>query len=56
MFLHESSKWAKKGLGGDLDAMRLKEKTLQYKESLESWPPQPVTENPEYEELIGDVV
>ena len=56
MFLHESSKWAKKGLGGDLDAMRLKEKTLQHKESLESWPPQPVTENPEYEELIGDVV
>ena len=66
MFLHESSKWAKKGLGGDLDKIRLTQKQVNledydYKmERAESgkglFPQGERPPDPEFEELIGDFI
>ncbi len=53
-FLHETQQWGQKDLGGDLDAIRLKEKQLQYNEALKG--DGPIPENPEYEELPGDFI
>ena len=66
MFLHDTQKWGKRNMGGELDAMRLKEKQFQlddydYKmDRAESgkglFPKGERPPDPEIEELIGDVI